>query len=71
MKPYDYTQNEKIIYDSVGKRRYLILYRLLKFNIKIGMIVYKVHEIVMFEQSKWLEKNTSFKTQKEAKNDML
>ena len=35
------------------------------------MVVEKVHEIISFEQSKWLEKYISFKTQKrnQAVND--
>ena len=35
------------------------------------MVVEKIHEIISFKQSRWLEKNISFNTQKrnKAKND--
>ena len=40
---------------------------MLKFYIRHGMIVDKVHEIISFKQSKWLEKYISFNTQKRNK----
>ena len=44
---------------------------MLKFYVRHGMIVEKLHEIVSFKQSKCLEKNISSNTQKRnrAKND--
>ena len=44
---------------------------MLKFYVRHGMIVDKIHEIISFSQSKWLEKNLNFKTQKKnrAKNE--
>ena len=39
---------------------YLVHYRMLKFYIRHGMIVDKVHEIISFKQSKWLEKYKNF-----------
>ena len=44
---------------------------MLKFYIRHGMVVEKIHEIISFEQSKWLEKYICFYTQKrnKAKND--
>ena len=44
---------------------------MLKFYVRLGMVVEKVHELISFEQSKWLEKYISFKTQKrnQAVND--
>ena len=44
---------------------------MLKFHIRHGMIVDKVHEIISFKQSKWLEKYKNFITQKrnKAKNE--
>ena len=49
----------------------MIHYRLLKFYVRHGKIVEKIHEIITIRQSKWLEKNISFDTQKrnKAKND--
>ena len=44
---------------------------MLKFYVKHAMVVEKIHEIISFEQSRWLEKYISFNTQKRnrAKND--
>ena len=44
---------------------------MLKFYVSHGMIVDKVHEIISFKQSKWLEKYKNFNTQKrnQAVND--
>ena len=44
---------------------------MLKFYVRHGMIVDKVHEIISFTQSKWLEKFLNFIAQKRnmAKND--
>ena len=42
-----------------------------KFYVRNGMVFDKVHEIISFKQSKWLEKYISFNKQKRnrAKND--
>ena len=37
---------------------------MLKFYVRHGMIVDKVHEIISFKQSKWLETYINFNTQK-------
>ena len=63
IKPETYTQFEKLICDWPHKENYLILYRMLKFYVGQGMIIGKVHNKISFRQSKWLEKNISFKTQ--------
>ena len=44
---------------------------MLKFYVRHGIMVDKVHEIISFQQSKWLEKYTSLITQKrsQAVND--
>ena len=71
IKPEKYTTSKKLICDWTDKKKYLIHYRMLKFYIRHGMIVEKIHEIISFKQSKWLEKYISFITQKRnrAKND--
>ena len=66
-------QNQKkLVCDWTDKKKYLIHYRMLKIYVRHGMIVEKIHEIISFKQSKWLEKYTSFNTQKrnKAKNDL-
>ena len=44
---------------------------MLEFYVRHGMIVEKIHEIISFKQSIWLEKHIRFNTQKrnKAKND--
>ena len=44
---------------------------MLKFDVRHGMVIEKIHEIISFKQSKLLEKYFSFNTQKrhKAKND--
>ena len=71
IKPENYTKSKKIICDWTDKKKYLIHYRMLKFYVRHGMIVEKIHEIISFKQSKWLERYISFNTQKRntAKND--
>ena len=71
IKPKTYTKSKKLICDWTDKKKYLIHYRVLKFYVRHGMVVEKVHEIISFKQSKWLESYISFNTQKrnKAKND--
>ena len=71
IKPKNYTKSKTLICDWTDKKKYLIHYRMLKFYPRHGMRVEKLHEIISFKQSKWLEKYISFKTQKRnrAKND--
>ena len=63
-KPDAYTQTKKLICDWTDKKNYLIYYRMLKFCVRHGMIVDKIHEIISFKQSKWLEKYIDFNAQK-------
>ena len=63
-KPDTYTQCKKLICDWSNKKNYLVHYRLLKFYVRHGMIVDKIHEVISFRQSGWLEKYISFNTQK-------
>ena len=71
MKPNTYTKRKKLICDWTDKKKYLVHYRMLKFYVIHGMIVEKVHQVISFRQSKWLEKYINFITQKrnETKND--
>ena len=71
IKPKTYTQTKKLICDWSDKKNYLIHYRILKFYIRHGMEVEKVHSVISFKQSKWLEKYITCNTQKrnKAKNE--
>ena len=64
IKPDTYIQSSKLICDWSDKKNYLIHYRMLKFYIRHGMMIDKVHNIISFKQSKWLAKYISFNTQK-------
>ena len=71
IKPDNYTSTKKLICDWSDKKNYLVHYRMLKFYIRHGMIIGKVHNLISFRQSGWLEKYISFNTQKrnKVKND--
>ena len=71
IKPDIYIQSSKLICDWSDKKNYLIHYRMLKFFIRHGMIIDKIHNIISFRQNRWLEKYKSFITQKrnKAKNN--
>ena len=56
-KSKNYVSHNKLNCDWTDKKKYLIHYRMLKFYVRHGMKVDKVHEIISFKQSKWLEKN--------------
>ena len=68
--PDTYTQTKKLISDWSDKKKYLVHYRMFNFYVRHGMEVEKVHSVMSFKQSKWLEKYISFNTQKlnKAKN---
>ena len=70
-KAKNYAKSKKLICDWIDKKKYLVHYRMLKFYVRHGMVVDKIHEIVSFKQSNWLEKYINFNTQKrnKAKND--
>ena len=70
-KQDSYTKWKKLICDWSDKKKYLIHYRMLKFYLKHGMVLEKVHEVISFKQSKWLEKNINSNTHKrnKTKND--
>ena len=62
--PKNYVSHKKLICDWTDKKNYLVHYRMLKFYIRHGMKVNKVHNVISFKQSKWLEKYIDFNTQK-------
>ena len=55
-KPKNYVSLKKLICDWTDKKKYLIHYRMIKFYVRHGMVVEKVHEVISLTQSKWLEK---------------
>ena len=67
IKPNTHLQTSRLICDWSDDKNYLIHYRMLKLYIRHGMIVDKVHDIISFKQSRWLEKYINFNTQKRNK----
>ena len=60
-----------LICDWTDNKKYLIHYRMVKFYVRHGMVVEKIHERISFKQSKGLKKYICFNTQKRnrVKND--
>ena len=52
IKPDTYIQTSKLICDWSDKKNYLVHYRMLKFYVRHGMIVDKVHNVISFKQSR-------------------
>ena len=67
IKPKIYTKSKKLICDGTDKKKYLIHFRMLKFYVRRGLVVVKIHVVISFKQGKWLEKYISFNTQKRNK----
>ena len=67
IKPKKDAKSKKLICDWTDKKNYLVDYRMVEFNVRHGMVVDKIHEIISFKQSNWLEKNVKFITQKRNK----
>ena len=63
MKPKNYPNAKKLICDWSDKKNHF-QYRMLKFYVRHGMVVEKIHDIISFNQNKWLEKYIIFNTQK-------
>ena len=63
-KPKNRTKSNKLLCDWSHKKNYLIPYRMLKFFVRHGMVVDKIHEIISFKQRKWLAKYINLNTQK-------
>ena len=61
------TQTKNLICDWSDKKNSLIRYRMLKFYVRHGMKVEKVHNVISFKQNEWLEKYICFNTQKRKK----
>ena len=51
IKPKNYVKSKKLKCDWSDKKNYLFHYRMLKFFVRHGMVVDKIHEIFSFKQS--------------------
>ena len=52
IKPKIYRKPKTLICDWTDKKKYLTQHRMLKFYLRHGMVVEKIHEIIPFKQSK-------------------
>ena len=68
-EPKPHRPTSKLICDQTDKEYYIVHYRNLKFYLRMGMIIKKVHRIVSFDQSPWLAKYIDYNTQKRAQAD--
>ena len=67
--PNPFRPTSKLICDQTNKEYYIVHYRNLKFYMRMGMIIKKVHRIVSFDQSPWLQAYIDYNTQKRAQAD--
>ena len=58
------TRAKKLKCDWTDKKKYSVHFRMVKFYVRHGMIVDKIHEIFSLKQSKCLEKYMNFNTKK-------
>ena len=67
----NYVSHKKLTRDWTDRKNSLIYYRMLKFYVRHGTKINKVHSVISFKQSKWLEIYNDFNTQKrnQAVND--
>ena len=68
--PKLYKATNNLICDQTNEEYYIVHYRNLKTFLRRGMIITKVHRIVSFDQSPWLEKYIEDNTKKKAKADL-
>ena len=67
--PKLYRPISKLICDQTNKEYYIVHYRNLKFYIRVGVIISKVHWIVSFDETPWFEKYIEYNTKKRAQAD--
>ena len=68
-EPRPHRPTSKLICDQTNKEYYIVHYKNLKFYLRMGMIIKKVHRIVSFDQTPWLAKYIDYNTQKRAQAD--
>lgn len=61
------SKNEKLVLTLDNKKNYFIHHQMLKMALKHGLILEKVHRVLQFNQSKWLEPYISLNTEMRTK----
>ena len=70
-KPEKCKPTEKLIMDQTNKQRYIIHYRELKFYIRHGIRIVRVHTVYKFKQSPSLAKYIKYNTEQRKKSKNL
>ena len=68
-EPKSHRPTSNLICDQTHKEYYIVLYRNLKFYLRMGMIIKKVNRIVSFDQSRSLQPYIDYNTKKRAEAD--
>ena len=65
-------KNFKLVPNLMSKKNYVVYYRNLKFYLDHGMRLTKIHRVISFTQTRWMEPYISMNTRMRAaaKNDM-
>ena len=53
-------KDRKLILDLYDRERYVIHHEMFKFHLKQGVIITKVHKMITFNESHWLQKYIDF-----------
>ena len=53
IRPKNYTNSKTFLCDWTDKKKNLTHYRVLRFYVRHGMVVEKIHEVISFKQGKW------------------
>ena len=63
-------KTEKLIPNLYDKERYIVHYRALQLYLQLGLKIKKIHRVISFDESSWIEPYVRFNTEKrrEAKN---
>lgn len=56
------TKDKKLMLTFYDKKKYVIHYQMLKLALEHGLVLKKVHRVLQFKQSKWLEEYISLNT---------